>query len=65
MVGGAWYLLELTRGEEMLTHLLTFGAHVADQLLLSVVAAEVDGPVAGEEGVLVHVWHRYMWRGSL
>ena len=49
----------------MLSHLLALGAHVADQLLLSIIAAKVDRPVAGEEGVLVHIWHRYMWRGSL
>ena len=40
------YLLELTRGKKMLPYLLALCAHIANQLLLSVVAAEVDGPVA-------------------
>lgn len=39
------YLPKLARRQEMLPHLFTLGADIADELLLAIVAAEMDGPI--------------------
>ena len=59
------YLLKLARREEVLPYLLALGADVADQLLLAVIAAQMNGPIARQERVLIHVWHRHVGRRPL